>query len=79
MSHLLNKLKCFFLEKINWCHPTNCDGTEKPETLFYKIYCYLFWPIPWMEPQPCWCCASVRGIIYGLVLGFYVGYIWAVI
>lgn len=69
----LQDAKWFFLEKINWCHPTDRDGNEKPQTWFYKAYCLAFWPIPWMEPQPCWCCASVRGLAYGLVLGLIVG------
>lgn len=69
----LTKFKCFFLEKINWCHPTKCDGTEKGDSLFYKLYCYVFYPIPWQE-NPCWCCASVRGLLTGGIMGFLLGY-----
>lgn len=79
IADLYYKLKWFFLEKINWCHPVDRNGKEKPETLFYKFYCYLYWPIPWME-QPCWCCASVRGMLNGFILGLFVGYlVWVVI
>lgn len=67
-------LKWFFLEKINWCHPTDRNGNEKKPSLFYNIYCYIFWPIPWMKPEPCWCCASVRGIVYGLIIGYLIGH-----
>ena len=79
MRAKLNKLwyetKWFFLEKINWRHPVDRQGKAKPQSRFYTIYCWLFWPIPWMEPAPCWCCASVRGLIYGLILGFSLGYL----
>lgn len=67
------KVKWFFLERVNWCHPVDRNGKEKTKTRFYTFYCYLFWPIPWQEPQPCWCCASVRGIAYGLVVGLLLG------
>ena len=73
MTSLWNKAKAFFIDHINWCHKTNSDGTEKEPTLFYDLWCALFWPIPWMD-EPCWCCASVRGVIYGILLG--VGISW---
>ena len=69
LSALYRVAKNFFLDHINWCHPVNSDGSEKQPTWFYTLWCYLFWPIPWMEPEPCWCCASVRGVIYGFILG----------
>jgi len=70
-------IKAFFIDHINWCHPVNSKGQEKESTLFYEYWCKLFWPIPWME-APCWCCASVRGVIYGLIVGAIYGrYIWA--
>lgn len=80
MTAFWNKIKNFFLDHINWCHETLSTGSPKPLGAFYKFWCYLFWPIPWMkneagEPAPCWCCASVRGFIYGLVL---MGFIWGV-
>ena len=75
----LNKIcyecKWFFLEKINWCHPTDRNNHDKPTSWFYTIYCWAFYPIPWMEPQPCWCCASVRGLIYGIIIGLGLGYL----
>lgn len=80
MKKLTNKLWWFFLDHINWCHPVYHDGTEKPDSKLYYLYCLAFWPIPWMEEkygkQPCWCCASVRGLIYGLLMGFAAGYFW---
>lgn len=71
-SQLLNKLKWFFLEHINWCHPVDRNGNEKKPTLFYRFYCVLFYPIPWQD-QPCWCCASARGLLYGIILGLLLG------
>lgn len=72
---LVQKIKWWFLEQVNWCHPTDRDGNEKPKTLFYTAYCFLFWPIPWQD-TPCWCCASVRGIMLGLIFGFLAGYLF---
>ena len=75
----LNKIwyecKWFFLEKINWCHPTDRNKKEKPTSWVYTVTCWAFYPIPWMEPQPCWCCASVRGLIYGIIIGLGLGYL----
>lgn len=71
-NSLWYKLKWFFLENINWCHPVKRDGTGKGDSWFYTLYCYLFYPIPFME-HPCWCCASARGILYGFVLGLIAG------
>lgn len=67
-NNLLYRAKWFFLEKLNFCHPKDRNGNDKPETLFYKAYCFLFWPIPWQE-TPCWCCASFRGLVTGFILG----------
>lgn len=69
---LRTRLKDFFLDHINFCHKTLSTGAEKPDTLFYTFYCYLFWPIPWMD-EPCWCCASFRGIMYGFAIGVLLG------
>lgn len=46
---LKDKLKWWFLENINWCHPVMRDGTPKKPTWFYTAYCWLFWPIPWQK------------------------------
>lgn len=68
----LYRLKWFFLEHINWCHPKDRFGNDKKQTWFYTVYCYLFWPIPWQE-APCWCCASARGLLYGFIIGLWLG------
>lgn len=74
---MLTRIKNFFLDHINWCHKTLSNGEPKPNTKFYQFFCYLFWPIPWNE-EPCWCCAGTRGIIYGVVLGIILGYLWRI-
>ena len=78
MKTLWKKAKDFFLDHINWCHPTLSNGEEKEPTAFYNFWCWLFWPIPWMD-EPCWCCASVRGVIYGVILGVAGSWLWRVI
>lgn len=69
---LKDKLKWWFLENINWCHPVMRDGTPKKPTWFYTAYCWMFWPIPWQK-DPCWCCASFRGLITGFAAGVLLG------
>ena len=78
LKGLWTKAKNFFLDNINWCHKTRSTGEEKPMTWFYEIWCWIFWPIPWMD-EPCWCCASVRGVIYGVLLGLLGNWLWRVI
>lgn len=75
MKKLWSKIKNFFLDHINWCHKELSTGGEKEPTNWYQFYCWLFWPIPWQK-EPCWCCASVRGIIYGIILGIVGSYLW---
>jgi hypothetical protein len=67
-----------WLRRFNWCEPLDPEGEDKPESRLYDFYCRLFWPIPWQE-QPCWCCASVRGIIYGLIVGWTARWLWEVL
>lgn len=78
LKTLWTKAKNFFLDHINWCHKTLSTGEEKPMTWFYEFWCWIFWPIPWME-EPCWCCASVRGVIYGILLGLLGNWLWRAI
>lgn len=68
------KLKNFFLDYINWCYPVFSTGKPKELTLFYKVFCYIFWPIPWQD-EPCWCCAGTRGLMTGFIIG--AGVVWA--
>lgn len=66
---LLNEARNWFID-YNWCHNDDHQGNPKPPSLFHSFYRAIFWPIPDQQPQPCWCCASFRGIIYGAVLGW---------
>lgn len=75
---MIKKLKNFFLDYINWCHPTYSNGEEKKVTWFYTFWCWCFWPIPWMD-DPCWCCASVRGMMYGFVMGLVAAWLWGLV
>lgn len=43
------------LKKIN-----PCDESHSEESLVWRIMCALF--------PDCWCCAGVRGVVYGAFL-----------
>ena len=73
MKDLMIRCKDFFLDHINWCHPKLSDGSDKPPSVLYDAWCLLFWPIPWME-DPCWCCASARGVVYGILIGLFLAW-----
>lgn len=68
---------------VNFCHSTDSNGEAKVVTgsidrainKFIGFYRMLFWPIPTME-EPCWCCASVRGIVYGYIIGCLMYKVW---
>lgn len=68
----MTKLKTF-LSRFNFCEPLNPDGTEKPPSRLYDWWALLFTPIPDAE-APCWCCAGLRGVLIGLVVGLFVGF-----
>ena len=67
----------------NFCHPTDSKGEPKNITgsidkaidAFIGFYRILFWPIPQMK-DPCWCCASVRGLVYGYIAGCLMHQVW---
>lgn len=73
MSWMLKKLNDFILWKSDWrmdhyfCEGVTSNGMEKDLTWFYRIWLALYYPIP--QTDKCWCCASVRGMIYGFVIG----------
>lgn len=53
----------------NICKSYNAMGEEKPATLFYRICDRIFY---W----DCACCASIRGLIVGFLLGWGVRWLW---
>ena len=65
--------------RVYWHDPVFIDPpkdlnlwTAFMDSWFYTAYCWLFWPIPWQK-NPCWCCASFRGLITGFAAGVLLG------
>jgi hypothetical protein len=50
----------------NFCKGELADGSPKPESLAFMAFRKIFY-------LDCACCAAVRGILAGLVLGFAFG------
>ena len=58
----------WFTENINWCHGYYYDSlTPKPENHLYNFF-YKYWLFPFKQ-NDCICCNTVRGLIYGFILG----------
>ena len=61
----------FFTDHVNFCHGEFHDGTEKPENKIYDwFYEHWLWPF---KQTDCICCNTVRGLIYGFIIGIYIG------
>lgn len=68
----------WFCDKLNFCHGAFYDEydaegnpVEKPENKVYNFfYKYWLWPF---EQTGCACCNTVRGLIYGAILGWLMG------
>ena len=59
----------WFTDNINWCHGYYYDSEiEKPENKLYNFF-YKYWLFPFIQTD-CLCCNTVRGLIYGFILGF---------
>lgn len=67
----------FFNDKINWCsgvvygelNPENPEfPLDKPENKVYNWF-YEYWLFPFKQNN-CICCNTVRGVFYGLILGY---------
>lgn len=73
------RFRYFIWDHLDICKPTTHTGQDKPASLFFDLYCYIFYPVPW-QAKPCWCCAGRRGLLIGLVVGIFLGvaagYFW---
>lgn len=71
------RFRVWFHNHVNWCEGTLYDP-ENPEILLDKpdnsvynwFYKYWLWPF---EQTGCACCNTVRGLIYGAIIGFVLG------
>lgn len=64
------KLCKWFIDNVNFCSDYY-DGSEKPENKIYNFF-RDYWLFPF-EQTGCACCNTVRGLIYGAIIGFVVG------
>lgn len=62
----------FFVDKINFCEGVYY-GTDfdKPENRLYSFF-YKYWLFPFKQ-NDCICCNTVRGLLYGGIMGFVLG------
>lgn len=77
---MIEKFKAWFVNKVNWCegyyykrYDDNGNPVAKPENKTYSWF-YTHWLWPWKQTD-CLCCNTVRGVIYGLIVGATLGYI----
>lgn len=68
----------WFCDNVNVCHGFKYDEydalgnpVEKPENKIYNFF-YKYWLWPFVQTD-CICCNTVRGLIYGAVIGFILG------
>lgn len=65
----------WFVNHVNFCHGTYYGtDVEKPDNKVFNFF-YTYWLFPFVQNE-CICCNTVRGLIYGGVLGFIIGRIW---
>lgn len=58
----------WFRNNINWCDGYYYDSLEpKPDNKLYNFF-YKYWLFPF-EQNDCICCNTVRGLIYGIIIG----------
>lgn len=62
----------FFVNHINWCEGYYYDtDIPKPDNKIYNFF-YKYWLFPFAQ-NDCMCCNTVRGLIYGFILGWLLG------
>lgn len=60
-----------FINQVNFCHGEFYDGVEKPVNKLYD-WLYEHWLYPFKQTD-CVCCNTVRGLMYGAIIGFVLG------
>ncbi len=66
------RLVKFFCNKVNFCEGFFYDTeTPKPENRLYTWF-YNHWLWPFVQ-NGCICCNTVRGLLYGVILGYIMG------
>ena len=68
------KYKCaaWFCNHVNFCHGWLYDSDiEKPANKVYDFF-YRVWLFPFKQ-NDCICCNTVRGLLYGGLIGYIVG------
>lgn len=65
------KLMWVFIDHINFCHGEFHNGVDKPVNKVYD-WCYEHWLYPFKQTD-CLCCNTIRGLLYGGVIGFILG------
>lgn len=61
----------WFCNNINFCMGTYYNGVDKSENSVYEFF-YKYWLFPFKQTG-CACCNTVRGLIYGAAIGFFLG------
>lgn len=58
----------FFVNNINWCDGFYYHSNiPKPDNKLYNFF-YTHWLFPF-DQNDCICCNTVRGLIYGFIIG----------
>lgn len=69
---MIEKFKAWFVNKINFCENYfyGTDIPKPPNKIYDWFYEHWLWPY---EQTDCVCCNTVRGLIYGFILGYIIG------
>lgn len=65
------KFYAWFCDNVNFCLGVTYEGIDKPDNRVYDWF-YTYWLFPFKQTG-CACCNTVRGLIYGGLIGFFLG------
>ena len=66
------KFVAWFCSNVNFCHGWVYDSDiEKPANKVYDFF-YKVWLFPFKQ-NDCICCNTVRGLLYGGLIGYIIG------